>query len=49
MTVAILLIIVMLLIVILAVSVVLVARYMCNMVGKFERILNKLEEVRNVR
>ena len=46
MTVAVLLILVMLLILVLAVSVVLVARYMCKIVGKFERILNKLEERR---
>ena len=46
MTVAVLLILVMLLILVLAVSVVLVARYMCIMAGRFERILNKLEERR---
>ena len=49
MTVAVLLILVLILIVILAVSTVLVARYMCRMVGKFERILNRLMEVKNGR
>ena len=46
MTVAVLLILVMLLIAVLAVSVVLVARYMCNIVGKFERILFQLSKER---